>query len=70
MRRRAFVLGFAIYVAHVSAVSIPQVQAATVVLRGQQQAQPEQPQKQVQGPLPTTHKIKIWTNDDLIALRT
>jgi tRNA U34 5-carboxymethylaminomethyl modifying GTPase MnmE/TrmE len=68
--RRRFFLGFAIYVVHVSVVFIPQVQAATAVLTWQQQAQPEQPQKQAQHPLPKTHKIKIWTNDDLIALRT
>jgi ATP-dependent Lon protease len=71
MRKRAFLAGFSVYVAATTAQFIPPAQAALIAVARQQQAPPEPPlYTQEQNTPSTTRKIKIWTNDDLIATRT
>jgi Protein of unknown function (DUF2524) len=63
MHKRAFLMGFPVYLAALSAQFIPVTQAAPIAFHRQQQPQ-------AQNPSSTTHKLKIWTNEDLIATRT
>jgi hypothetical protein len=71
MRKRTFLAGLPIYVAALAAQFVPQAQAASIASARQQQAPLQQPvPPQVQNPTPATHKVKVWTNEDLIATRT
>jgi len=68
MRNRAFLTVLA---AALAAEFSPPALATSIPLAGRWQAQSEQPlPQQEQSPPPTTHPIKIWTNDDLLATRT
>lgn len=71
MRKRVFLTVFAAYAAALPAEVSPAVLAAYVPSAAQQPSPTEQPlQQQGQNPAPTGRKIKIWTNEDLLATRT
>jgi uncharacterized coiled-coil protein SlyX len=71
MRKRAFLAALAAFAAVPAAQSFPPALAASIPSAGRWQAPTEQPlQQQEQNPPPTAHKIKVWTNDDLLATRT
>jgi hypothetical protein len=71
MRKRAFLAALAAFAAVPAAEFSPPALAASVPLAGPRQAPAEQPlQQQEQNPPLATHKVKVWTNDDLLATRT
>jgi hypothetical protein len=72
MRKRTFLAGLPIYVAALAAQFVPQAQPASIAFVRQEQTPTERPvTPQAQNPqFAAAHKIKVWTNEDLIATRT
>jgi tRNA U34 5-carboxymethylaminomethyl modifying GTPase MnmE/TrmE len=73
MRKGSFLIGvaFAVCVAMPGAPFLPEAHAARMESFGKPPQQPESPPPQPrEDPAPKIHKIKIWTNEDLIALRS
>ncbi len=61
----------AAFAAALATESFPADLPASIASSAQQQSLNEQPlQPQQQNPAPPTHKLKVWTNDDLLATRT
>ncbi len=71
MRKRTLLAVIAAYAAALATQVFPPTLAASIASSARQQSPNEQPLRpQQQNPAPPAHRIKVWTNDDLIATRT
>lgn len=71
MRERVFLTVLAAFAAALATESFPADLPASIASAARQQPPSEQPlRQQEQNPAPPTHKVKVWTNDDLLATRT